>query len=134
MKTIGEVAKLTGLASKTVRYYESEGLLSTVARADNGYRYYSAENIQELQFIQGAREAGFSIVECRELMALFHNSARRSAEVKQLTLEKVATIHQRIAQLQQMADHLQQLADQCHGDDAPECAILDGLADPKKNQ
>lgn len=127
MITIKQAAGQTGLASKTIRYYEDAGLLSPVARADNGYRCYNNDNINELLFIKGARGAGFTINECKELMVLFHNANRQSREVKQLTLDKITTIHERISHLQQMAASLQQLADRCPGDETSECAILDGL-------
>ena len=127
MLSIGKVSLQTNLPTKTIRYYEDRGLISAPQRAENGYRYYNEQNISELHFVKGARQAGFSISETKELLALFRDKSRASSEVKQLTMKKIDDIHQRIDAMTQMVAQLELLAEQCHGDENPYCSILDGL-------
>lgn len=127
MLTIGKVAKQTGLSVKTIRYYESAGLISIPQRADNGYRYYNDTILSELNFVKGARAAGFSINETKELLEFYRDKTRASAEVKAITLVKITDLQQRIDAMTKMMDTLQQLAQHCHGDQNPQCSILDGL-------
>ncbi|TNE79482.1 MAG: Cu(I)-responsive transcriptional regulator [Gammaproteobacteria bacterium] len=125
---IGDVAQRTGLDAGTIRYYERIGLVSRPPRADNGYRCYSENNIRQLWFLRHARQFGFSIDECRELLALWANPQRRSAEVHQLVTEKVAAIDRHIRELQDMKTVLSELLAECPGNDSPHCAIIDKLA------
>ncbi|MDV2856581.1 Cu(I)-responsive transcriptional regulator [Oceanimonas sp. CAM02] len=124
---ISKVARLTGLTAKTLRYYESIGLIPEPERTDNGYRSYNDSLLRRIRFIKNAREAGFNLDECRELLILHDNECRTSAEVKALTLAKIAELEQRIAQMQQLLQGLRCLADQCHGDQQPECPIMEAL-------
>ena len=126
-KNISTAAKEVGLSAKTIRYYESIGLSSTPERGDNGYRYYSAAIIAELSFIKRARAAGFNLDECKELINLQRNEQRTSAEVKALTLGKIADLEARIKVLQTMHQTLVDLAASCKGDSSPCCAILTQL-------
>ncbi len=124
---VGEVAQITGLPAKTLRYYEEIGLVSPARRA-NGYRDYSEADIHKLKFLQRARSLGFSIEDCRTLLSLYDDKQRESREVKQIAQRHLATIEKKIAQLQSLAATLEELVKECHGDHRPECPILDDLA------
>lgn len=124
---ISEAAKKTGLTSKAIRFYEEKGLLSKPLRGDNGYRFYHAKQIEELSLLSQARQVGFTLDECRELLALFRDKSRHSADVKQRALAKVMELEQRIAELNAMRRHLLALAEQCPGDASASCPIIDGL-------
>ena len=124
---IGEAAKVTGLPAKTIRYYEDIGLVSA-ERSGNGYRSYGEQEVHRLAFLQRARSLGFAIDECRELLSLYDDRHRASADVKRIALEKVREIDVRIAELAAMRDTLNHLADHCHGDQRPDCPILNDLA------
>lgn len=103
-------------------------LVTPPIRTDNGYRSYSAKHIEELTLLRQARQVGFTLDECRELLALFHNPARHSADVKAATLLKVAEIEQHIDDLNQMRLRLLALADECPGDDGADCPIINNLS------
>ena len=124
---ISAAANASGLSSKTIRYYEEIALIQVPTRAANGYRSYDERAVDELRFVHRAREVGFSVEECRQLLELYNNSGRHSAHVKDLVLEKCEQIEQRIVALRNMNDMLRNLAGQCSGDEGPECAILDEL-------
>ena len=124
---ISKVAELTGLTAKTLRYYEAIGLIPSPERGENGYRSYSDALLRRIRFVKNAREAGFNLDECRELLALHDNECRTSAEVKALTLAKIDDLEQRIAHMQMMLQGLRRLADQCHGDGKPQCPIMEAL-------
>lgn len=124
---IGTAAEKSGLPAKTIRYYEEIGLLSP-DRAGNGYRDYSAADVRRLRFLQRARGLGFTVEECRQLLSLYGDSRRESAEVKMLAGGKLAEIDRKIAELMELKAALGHLVDACHGDNRPECPILDGLA------
>lgn len=127
MLMIGKVETLTGLPAKTIRYYEEIKLITPPTRSDNGYRYFSQTAIDQLLLIKGARDAGFSLAQCKELMMLFNDKSRQSSEVKAITLEKIKQIKQKIKSLNQIVKSLELLSSQCHGNDSSDCAILDGL-------
>ena len=124
---ISAAARASGLSSKTIRYYEEIALIPSAARADNGYRFYDDKAVEELRFVQHARQVGFSVEECRQLLQLYSDSSRHSAHVKDLVLEKCQQIELRIKELRSMNRMLRNLAEQCSGDEGPECAILDEL-------
>ena len=125
---ISKAAEATGLTAKTIRYYESIGLMAPAHRKANGYRDYDSEHIRQLNFLRHSRELGFSLEECGELLGLYQKSDRRSADVKAMALARIDDIEQKIAQLQTMRDSLKELASCCHGNDQPDCPILDNLA------
>ena len=125
---ISDVAKASGLPAKTIRYYEEIGLIEP-KRAANGYRAFDDSDLHRLAFIGRARGLGFSIEDCRELMALYADRDRASADVKHLAEEHLARIDARLAELRQMRDTLAQLVHACHGDDRPDCPILSDLSD-----
>jgi len=124
---IGSASNLTGLPAKTIRYYEDIGLL-VPQRSANGYRAYSEQHLHRLAFLQRARSLGFSIDECRSLLSLYDDKHRESGDVKQFALEKVREIDRKIEELTTMRATLVHLADHCHGDQRPDCPILDDLA------
>jgi len=126
--TIGEAAKQAGLPTKTIRYYEDIGLIRPSGRSTGGYRLYDTRDLRTLQFIQRARQLGFSVKQVRELLALWQDRQRTSADVKAVAQAHIADIDRRMAELQGMRDTLAHLADQCHGDQRPECPILADLA------
>ncbi|MBX3603356.1 MAG: Cu(I)-responsive transcriptional regulator [Rubrivivax sp.] len=125
---IGEVAARSGISPKMVRHYEQLGLLPRIARSDAGYRRYGARELHTLRFIRRARDLGFSIAEIAELLALWQDRRRASAQVKRIALAHVADLDRRMAELAQMKGTLQRLAACCHGDERPDCPILDELA------
>ena len=124
---IGEAAERTSLPPKTIRYYEEIDLV-TPERGANGYRRYSDKDVHRLRFLQRARSLGFSIDECRLLLSLYQDRHRASADVKALALDKVSEIDRKIDELQSLRLTLSALAEQCHGDDKPDCPIIDDLA------
>ncbi|XBS70855.1 Cu(I)-responsive transcriptional regulator [Acerihabitans sp. KWT182] len=124
---ISDVAKKTGLTSKAIRFYEEKGLMTAPGRRDNGYRSYNAVHLEELTLLSQARRVGFNLDECRELVALFHNPHRHSADVKTRTLRKVKDIENHIEQLNAMREHLLALAESCPGDEGADCPIIDNL-------
>jgi MerR family copper efflux transcriptional regulator len=125
---IGEAAARSGVPAKTIRYYEDVGLIGPAPRADNGYRAYSQRDMHMLSFVQRARSLGFSVSECHQLLDLYSNPHRTSADVKALTLRRVADLDRKMAELAEMRATLVRLAQTCHGDDRPECPILKSLA------
>ncbi len=124
---IGAAARESELPAKTIRYYEEIGLVAP-DRAQNGYRDYGGADIHKLRFIQRARSLGFSIDECRQLMALYEDTSRHSRDVKALARAKLKDIDRKLAELQSMRRTLHDLAEKCQGSDRPDCPILNDLA------
>lgn len=124
---VGEAARASGLPAKTIRYYEEIGLISP-ARAANGYRDYASGDIHRLAFLRRARGLGFSVEECRQLLSLYGDKHRESADVKHLAETKLVEIDRKIAELNGLRKTLQHLVHCCHGDERPDCPILDELA------
>jgi len=124
---IGTAAEKSGLTPKTIRYYEEIGLVMP-DRSDNGYRTYSAEDVHCLNFLQRSRSLGFTVEECRALLSLYNDRNRSSAEVKSLALRKIDDIEHKISELSAMKNMLSDLARRCHGDDKPDCPILNNIA------
>ena len=125
---IGAAATETGVPAKTIRYYESIGLIPPAIRAENGYRNYTDFDIKTLKFIQHARRLGFSVKDVGDLLGLWQNKNRSSANVKALALKHVSEVETRIAELQSIRRTLIDLTKRCHGDDRPDCPILEDLA------
>jgi MerR family copper efflux transcriptional regulator len=125
---IGTVSQRSGVPAKTIRYYESIGLIRTADRRNNNYRDYSESDVQTLRFISRARGLGFSVKEVGALLTLWHDTHRASHDVKELALRHVEEIDRKVAELQGMRRTLVGLAEKCHGDDRPDCPILDDLA------
>jgi Cu(I)-responsive transcriptional regulator len=124
---IGEAAAATGLSAKTIRYYEDIGFVLP-RRAENGYRDYGPEHVRFLRFVARARGLGFSVDDCRSLLALWRDRARASAEVRRIAHEHLSRIDEKIAELAEMRHTLSHLVDRCHGNDRPDCPIIDELA------
>ncbi|MFN4350864.1 MAG: Cu(I)-responsive transcriptional regulator [Hylemonella sp.] len=125
---IGSAAELSGISAKMVRHYESLGLLPRVARTESGYRQYSEADVRTLQFIKRSRDLGFSMAEIAELVTLWQNRRRTSASVKRIAQKHVDELATRIEAMQSMQRTLRQLLHHCHGDERPDCPILDDLA------
>jgi len=121
---IGQASKQSGISTKMIRYYEQIGLLSAAKRSASGYRIYTEQDLKTLIFLKHARVLGFSSEQMKELLSLWKNTGRQSAEVKQLTLKHIETLNQKIVQLQEMVNLLQASADHCSGDQQADCAIL----------
>ncbi|MER2535104.1 MAG: Cu(I)-responsive transcriptional regulator [Rhizobiaceae bacterium] len=124
---VGLAAKRSGLPAKTIRYYEEIGLIRP-DRAANGYRDYSADDIHRLAFLRRARALGFAIEDCRQLMALYDDKERSSQDVRDLATQHVRAIEEKVRELQGMRATLQALIHACHGDERPECPILNDIA------
>lgn len=125
---IGEAARRSGVSAKMVRHYESLGLLPQVLRTDSGYRQYTEAEVHTLRFIKRARDLGFSMDEIGELVGLWQNRRRTSASVKRVAQKHADTLAERIDAMQAMQRALNHLIHCCHGDDRPDCPILDDLA------
>lgn len=125
---IGQAARQSGVSAKMIRHYETLGLLPAVPRTDAGYRQYGEAQIHTLRFIRRARLLGFSMLEIAELLKLWQNQGRASADVKRIALAHVADLERRIAEMQAMRQTLQELAQCCQGNQRPDCPILSGLA------
>lgn len=126
---VGHASERSGLPAKTIRFYEEIGLIAP-DRAANGYRDYSADDIHRLSFLRRARSLGFSIEDCRQLMALYRDKARSSHDVKEIAKSHVTAIDAKIAELQAMRGTLNSLIKACHGNDRPDCPIIEDLARP----
>ena len=127
---IGEAARLSGVSAKMVRHYEALGLLPRVMRTDSGYRQYGPAEVHTLRFIRRARELGFSMAEISDLLRLWQNRERASADVKRIAQAHMADLDRRIAEMSGMRRTLEHLVRGCHGDARPQCPILDELAEP----
>ncbi len=126
---IGEAAARSGVSAKMVRHYESLGLLPTVGRTESGYRQYEDKEVHTLRFIRRARDLGFSMVEIARLLKLWQNRRRASADVKRIALAHVVDLDRRMEEMGAMKRTLERLAECCHGDERPDCPILDELAE-----
>jgi Cu(I)-responsive transcriptional regulator len=127
---IGEAAADSGVSVKMIRHYEAIGLLPKVARTYSNYRVYRENDVHDLRFIRRARDLGFSMEEIRELLSLWRNKSRSSAAVKKIAGKHVHDLKKKIAELQSMVQTLEHLSHHCHGDERPDCPILDDLAKP----
>jgi MerR family copper efflux transcriptional regulator len=127
---IGEAAARSGVPAKTIRYYEQIGLIGPAARTEGGYRAYGTADLHILRFVQRARSLGFSVQDCRQLLALYRDPHRTSIEVKAMAHKRIAELDRKLAELAAMRATLVRLAEHCHGDQRPDCPILDDLAAP----
>jgi Cu(I)-responsive transcriptional regulator len=125
---IGQAAKASGVSAKMIRYYESVGLIPAAIRTESGYRTYGEAEVARLKFIRHARLLGFSLPDLTRLLALWQDGDRASAEVKAVALRHIADLDRKIAHMAALRETLKHLADRCHGDDRPDCSILDELA------
>ncbi|MBB4229798.1 Cu(I)-responsive transcriptional regulator [Rhizobium mongolense subsp. loessense] len=127
---IGEASDRSGLPSKTIRYYEDIGLIRP-DRGGNGYRDYAAADVHKLRFLQRSRGLGFSVEECRQLLALYEDKSRASADVKEIAQGKLNEIDRKIRELMELRRTLEHLVHACHGNGRPDCPILEELSDGK---
>ncbi len=129
---IGEAARASGVSAKTIRYYESIGLIPRASRSESGYRSFVQMDIDTLRFVQRARSLGFSVKDVARLLDLWRDRSRVSSAVKTLATEQLGEIDRKIDELRSMRDTLEHLAEQCHGDQRPDCPILDGIAGDRR--
>ena len=125
---IGALAAKSGVSAKRIRYYEQTGLLHKARRSAAGYRTYDERDVHTLRFVQSARQLGFSMTQIADLLALWSDQGRHSADVKVLARTHIEELQTRIEELQSIVDTLQQLVEHCDGDDRPECPILTTIA------
>lgn len=121
---IGAASSASGVSQRMIRHYEKIGLMPKAARRDSGYRDYDERDLHTLRFIGRARDAGFPIEEIRQLLELWHDRERSSADVKALALSRAAQLKRKARELEAMRRSLEHLAERCHGDDRPNCPIL----------
>ncbi|MBY6088910.1 Cu(I)-responsive transcriptional regulator [Pseudooceanicola sp. 502str34] len=124
---IGDVAEASGLSAKTIRYYEDIGLIRP-GRGENGYRRFSDTDLHKLSFLSRSRSLGFSIDDCRALLALYEDRERASADVRSVAQQNLARVEAKIAELESLKATLSELIGRCHGDTRPDCPILADLA------
>jgi len=124
---IGEAAKASGVSAKMIRYYEQTGLIPEAGRTAAGYRTYTTTEVQMLRFVRRARDLGFAVEQIAELLALWRDRARHSADVKHLALAQVEGLRRRIREMEDMVATLEHLAHGCNGDHRPDCPILADL-------
>jgi len=127
MMNIGEAARASGVSAKMIRYYEETGLIPPAGRTGAGYRTYGPKEVQILRFVRRARDLGFPMEKVADLLALWRDRARASADVKHLAEAQVQALEARIREMQAMQATLQHLVQSCAGDDRPDCPILDDL-------
>jgi MerR family transcriptional regulator, copper efflux regulator len=127
---IGQVAKQSGVTAKMIRHYESLRLLKEARRTSAGYRLYDAKDVHTLRFIRRGRDLGFSIKDIQQLLALWQNQRRASGDVRTVARQHIAALDHKIVELQTMRRTLEQLVRHCHGDNRPDCPILEDLSAP----
>lgn len=124
---IGEAAKASGVSAKMIRHYESVGLFPEAARTESGYRQYTDKEVGTLRFIRQSRDLGFSVEQIRELLALWQNRRRPSRQVKALAQAHIRELEEKLKELQAMKATLEHLVHSCHGDERPDCPIIESL-------
>lgn len=127
---IGEAAQLSGVTSKMIRHYEDIGIMPKASRSMSGYRTYSEKDIHILRFVKKARSLGFNMKDIKQLVGLWKNKSRTSSDVKRLTQKHIQELETKIEELQLMVKSLKTLSHHCHGDNRPDCPILDDLSVP----
>lgn len=128
---IGEAAETTGVTPKMIRHYEQIGLIRAAGRTGSGYRTYGPKDLSTLSFIRRSRDLGFSIAQIRDLLALWQDRARASGDVKRIASAHIDEMKEKMRLLQEMVHTLEHLSDHCHGDDRPDCPILEQLSTGK---
>ncbi|HEY2051406.1 MAG TPA: Cu(I)-responsive transcriptional regulator [Caulobacteraceae bacterium] len=127
---IGQAAKASGVSAKMIRYYEAIGLIPAADRTGSGYRTYGSNEVHTLKFVRRARDLGFSVEEIGELVALWNDRDRASADVKSIALKHIDDLDRKVLELKEMSETLRRLAMTCHGDDRPDCPIIESLSEP----
>ncbi len=126
---IGEAAKNSGVSAKMIRHYESVGLFAQAHRTESNYRQYTDKEVSTLRFIRQSRDLGFSIEQIRELLGLWQNRRRPSRQVKALAQAHIQELDEKLQELQAMKATLEHLVQCCHGDERPDCPIIESLAE-----
>lgn len=126
---IGEASKASGVSAKMIRYYEQIKLITPAHRTESSYRTYADNDVHTLRFIRRARDLGFSVEQMKTLLALWQDRSRASADVKALAMEHIAELERKAAAIAAMTSTLKNLANHCHGDDRPDCPIIEGFAE-----
>lgn len=124
---IGEVALMSEVNSKMIRRYEEQGIIPKAGRSDAGYRQYSEKDVHVLRFVKRARELGFSMKDIKQLVSLWRNKTRPSAQVKNIALKHKDELERKLQEVQSMLNTINNLVKNCHGDDRPDCPIMDEL-------
>lgn len=124
---IGDAARASGVSAKMIRYYEQTGLIPPAERTASGYRAYTERDVHMLRFIRRARDLGFAVADIEELLGLWRDRSRRSADVKRIALAHIQALRAKIADLEQMRGTLERLTSCCSGDGRPDCPILEDL-------
>jgi len=127
---IGQAAKASGVSAKMIRYYEQIGLIPKADRRDSGYRDYAPSDVHMLRFIRRARDLGFAVAEINDLLELWRDTSRQSADVKRIAQAHIERLHERARSLEAMAATLGTLVECCNGDERPDCPILADLEEP----
>ena len=125
---IGQASAQSGVSQRMIRHYETIGLIPKAARRDSGYRDYGDKDVHTLRFIRRARDVGFPIEEIGQLLALWHDRERTSANVKALASARIGELKRKEREIREMRRSLEELAQHCHGDERPDCPILEDLA------
>ena len=128
MMNIGDAARRSGVSARMIRHYEKLGLLPRVARSESGYRFYGESDLRTLDFIRRARDLGFAIEDIARLMNLWQNQRRRSGDIKRLVQRHLQRLEEKSDEIEDMRRALRHLAAHCHGDDRPDCPIIEELA------
>jgi Cu(I)-responsive transcriptional regulator len=131
---IGQAAKASGVSAKMIRHYESVELLPAAVRTNSGYRQYTDKDVNSLRFIRHSRDLGFSIEQIRTLLALWHDRKRPSRQVRALAQTHIEELDTKLRELQAMKATLEHLVKCCHGDERPDCPIIDGLESGTMNK
>lgn len=124
---IGEASSASGVSQRMIRHYEKIGLIEAAPRRQSGYRDYSDADLHRLRFIANARDLGFPIEDIRSLLSLWSDGSRESADVKRIALTRAAELHRKALALEALRRSLLDLAEHCHGDERPDCPIIDAL-------
>ena len=124
---IGQASDATGVSAKMIRYYEETGLIRPAARSPSGYRVYADPDIQTLRFVRRARDLGFTVAQIEDLLLLWRDRSRASADVKRIATDQITALQKKMRELQEMVTTLEHLSHNCHGDDRPDCPILTSL-------
>lgn len=130
---IGEAARTSGVNAKLIRHYESIGIIPKATRTEAGYRTYTEADVNILSFVKRSRTLGFSMKEIKKLVSLWRNKARASRDVKSMAIKHIDEMEQKILALEDMVKTLKHLARSCHGDNRPDCPILNDLASQRTN-
>lgn len=126
---IGEVSKKSGMSAKMIRKYEASGIITKAKRNSSGYRQYSENDIHTFLFIKRSRDLGFSMVDIKELVSLWHNKKRASSNVKKITKKHINRLEVKAAEIEKILNTLRHLIKNCQGDNRPDCPIIDSLQD-----